>query len=546
MSSTEQLRVVIADDIPLDRHLLRFFLEEDGIQVVAEAARGAEAARLVAEYLPDAVILHESLTVAEGAGSIPLIRRTSPSTKIVTLSSHPEDAPHALSSRGADVRLEERVGLKDLSFVLKTLCWSPHIAIEAEEQAGGEEPEPSEQVAAGQPVSLDEYRSKSAQPSGRRLARLQTVAAACILVFAFMLSRSAILNPSSVVHPSAMAGESADAQLQTAIQRLQDLLDSMRAGATDVIPANAQALVDARAAAVAAGADVSQLDALIAASVPDLLPQLPSATAQAVQEILGSLLKTTPPPTPEPTRSPPEPSAKPSPSPTETPSPSPSPTETPTPTPSRPTRLRLPVSNGHSYALALPDRHAYAFPVSNGHSYALALPDRHAYAFPVSNGHSYAHPPRPTRLRLPRLQRTLLRPHPPRPTRLRLPRLQRTLLRPTLPDRHAYAFPVSNGHSYAHTSPTDTPTPSPSPTDTPTPTPSPTESPTPEPMPPISTGSGTRPPAAPSPRPDPTAPVAGELSSRWRSAPIRDGPTAPRRALRVSLTHLPGHPRVLP
>ena len=54
----ERLRVVVADDHPLFREgvVHSLSLEED-IEVVAEAASGTEAVRLVTELLPDVVVM---------------------------------------------------------------------------------------------------------------------------------------------------------------------------------------------------------------------------------------------------------------------------------------------------------------------------------------------------------------------------------------------------------------------------------------------------------------------------------------------------------
>jgi DNA-binding NarL/FixJ family response regulator len=58
-SETRQdaLRVLIVDDHDLFRTGLRNLLEEQGIQIVGEAAAGAEAIRSVRELAPDVVVM---------------------------------------------------------------------------------------------------------------------------------------------------------------------------------------------------------------------------------------------------------------------------------------------------------------------------------------------------------------------------------------------------------------------------------------------------------------------------------------------------------
>jgi DNA-binding NarL/FixJ family response regulator len=55
--STETLRVLLVDDHDLFRTGLRNLLEEQTVQVVGEAADGAQAIRMVRELAPDVVVM---------------------------------------------------------------------------------------------------------------------------------------------------------------------------------------------------------------------------------------------------------------------------------------------------------------------------------------------------------------------------------------------------------------------------------------------------------------------------------------------------------
>ncbi len=138
MPSAGPLRVVIADERPLDRHLVRFILQEVGFDVVGESSGGAEAARLVAEHRPDAIVLHGSLTIEGGSHVIPRIRTISPWTKIVFFTPHPDEASMAWPEYRADAYLEEGLGLKDLVAALRSLCRPPVAALDVQEEAAGE------------------------------------------------------------------------------------------------------------------------------------------------------------------------------------------------------------------------------------------------------------------------------------------------------------------------------------------------------------------------------------------------------------------------
>jgi len=82
----ERLRVVVADDHPLFREgvVHSLSLEED-IEVVAEAASGTEAVRLVLELVPDVVVM--DLTMPQGGGieATRQIAASTPATAVLIL-----------------------------------------------------------------------------------------------------------------------------------------------------------------------------------------------------------------------------------------------------------------------------------------------------------------------------------------------------------------------------------------------------------------------------------------------------------------------------
>ena len=81
------MRVVLADDTPEYRQLLRMILEQDGrFAVVGEAADGHEAVRVTGAQLPDAIVLDLAMPVMDGLQAIPLLLAISPATTIVVLS----------------------------------------------------------------------------------------------------------------------------------------------------------------------------------------------------------------------------------------------------------------------------------------------------------------------------------------------------------------------------------------------------------------------------------------------------------------------------
>jgi signal transduction histidine kinase len=81
------LRIVLADDVPEIRSLLRRAFEVDpSVTVVGEAANGAEAIEVVCRTGAEVVLLDLAMPVMDGLQAIPEIRRLSPDTAIVVLS----------------------------------------------------------------------------------------------------------------------------------------------------------------------------------------------------------------------------------------------------------------------------------------------------------------------------------------------------------------------------------------------------------------------------------------------------------------------------
>lgn len=88
--SRGKVRVLLVDDLPDIRLVMRLLLEADGrAEVVGEAADGNEAVRLAAELHPDAVVLDLRMPGLDGVSALPLIRDASPGTVVVALSALP-------------------------------------------------------------------------------------------------------------------------------------------------------------------------------------------------------------------------------------------------------------------------------------------------------------------------------------------------------------------------------------------------------------------------------------------------------------------------
>jgi len=80
-------RVLIADDAPYMRKLLRELVETLGYEVVAEAATGLEAVELFALYQPDIATVDTVMPQGSGVDTVRMIRNRFPAAKIVMASS---------------------------------------------------------------------------------------------------------------------------------------------------------------------------------------------------------------------------------------------------------------------------------------------------------------------------------------------------------------------------------------------------------------------------------------------------------------------------
>jgi hypothetical protein len=316
--------VVVVDRRPLERNLVRFILQENGFEVAAEAATPAEALRAVEQERPAVVVLHENAAWERGRPTIPQLRARLPEGRLLVIASAFGVVRMDLV-RDADAVLEEGIGFKNLPLVVGRL-------------------------AAGDVARGPAGRSKAREPAPapprekeRWLDRFQGATAAAVIFLALVIARAAAPpGPQSVDARPAVA-------LQAAVHSLQDLKAVSTDQPQDLIQQATVLAVD-RAAAVDAGANVSDLDAEILAFVHGVLPTLPDDAAKALIWVFGdvpgiSAAAPTPTPTPTPSATPPagdESGSGPPPGPKEGPPPSPeiaaplpppAPSEEPAPTP---------------------------------------------------------------------------------------------------------------------------------------------------------------------------------------------------------------------
>jgi DNA-binding NarL/FixJ family response regulator len=130
----EAPRVLLVDDHDLFRTGLRTLLEEQGIQVVAEAGSGDEALRLVRELTPDVVVMDLNMPGMTGVEATRHISAAAPLTRVLvlTISDQDRDVTDAILAGACgyllkDSSIQELIRGIDAAAVGESLI-SPHIA----------------------------------------------------------------------------------------------------------------------------------------------------------------------------------------------------------------------------------------------------------------------------------------------------------------------------------------------------------------------------------------------------------------------------------
>ena len=94
-------KVLIVDDSPVNRRLLKTMLEEEGYEVVGEATNGKEGYDEFVEKNPDVVTLDVSMPEMNGIEALKLMKSHNPAVKVIILSADSQKKEEA-AGHGAD------------------------------------------------------------------------------------------------------------------------------------------------------------------------------------------------------------------------------------------------------------------------------------------------------------------------------------------------------------------------------------------------------------------------------------------------------------
>lgn len=89
---TDRITVLIVDDHLVVRQGIRFLLEQmEDIEIIGEASNGQQAVDMTQQHLPDVVLLDLIMTPMDGIDATREIRKLSPKTQVIILTSHHKD-----------------------------------------------------------------------------------------------------------------------------------------------------------------------------------------------------------------------------------------------------------------------------------------------------------------------------------------------------------------------------------------------------------------------------------------------------------------------
>ena len=286
--TNHRIRVLIAGDIYADRALVRLFLEDDGYEVAAQTYERADVMPKVIGLQPDAVVVTEALLAGRRPErSLRRIRRAAPDAKLVVVTPTPAAAAFAV----ADATLESGLSLAALTALLGRL-FAEH-ARRAVVPAGA-------LVGAGAVAGVaGTHRGvapvASSEPRGQVARIVGSIGVPLVVVWgliALLTTGGGVLpraNTTDLAAGGVVVIPTTDGPLSSAEDSLDRLLHAIHAGNPLLASVHAQALMDARASAIAFGYPTAGLDANVESGLAAVVGLLSPDATRSLASILGRL-----------------------------------------------------------------------------------------------------------------------------------------------------------------------------------------------------------------------------------------------------------------
>jgi DNA-binding NarL/FixJ family response regulator len=115
-------RVLVVDDHPMVREGLRSMLQADGVEVVAEAATGAEALSQTADAQPDLVLLDLELPDMDGLAVLRTLRESGAQVPVLVITMHQDaDLMRRVMAAGANGYVLKGIGRRELLATIRAV-----------------------------------------------------------------------------------------------------------------------------------------------------------------------------------------------------------------------------------------------------------------------------------------------------------------------------------------------------------------------------------------------------------------------------------------
>ncbi len=124
MTTSERIRVMVADDHPIMRNGLKDALDaEQDFEVVGQASDGAEAVRLAVRVEPDVIVMDVMMPGKDGVDACREIMEALPATQVLMLTaSSTEDAVVEAVAAGATGYLQKHSGPEELADAIRDVA----------------------------------------------------------------------------------------------------------------------------------------------------------------------------------------------------------------------------------------------------------------------------------------------------------------------------------------------------------------------------------------------------------------------------------------
>ena len=118
-------RLLIVDDNPSIRYLIRFLLEQQGYEICGEAEDGLQAIDAAKQSNPDLILLDVSMPKLSGPQAAPILKRLLPKTRIILFTLFVDALGKELAEAlGVDLVLSKTDGMVKLLDSVQTVMES--------------------------------------------------------------------------------------------------------------------------------------------------------------------------------------------------------------------------------------------------------------------------------------------------------------------------------------------------------------------------------------------------------------------------------------